>query len=115
MATFPTSPQPIRTQTNSITYRTLVSESEDGYEQRRNVWNRGKRKFRVQYDVLTQTEMQTLWDFYTNTASGMYNSFTFFDNISNANYTVRFTEDSLSIDQFAHRIFRGQLEMVEIF
>ncbi len=115
MATFPTSPQPIRTQTSSVQFRTLVSESEDGYEQRKSVWPRGKRRFKIQYDVLTQAEMQTLWDFYTTTASGTYNSFTFFDQISNANYTCRFTEDSFSIDQFAYRVFRTGLEIIEVF
>ncbi len=114
MSVYPTSPQPIKVQTASITYKTLVSESEDGYEQRRMVWPRGKRKFELQYDVLTQTEMQTLWDFYV-TCSGMYNSFTFFDHVSNANYTCRFTEDTLSFREFQYKVYQGNLVLTEIF
>jgi len=114
MSTFPTSPRPIKVQKPSIKFRTLVSESEDGYEQRRSVWPRGKRTFELQYDVLSQSEMQVLWDFYVS-CSGSYLDFTFFDHTSNANYTCRFAEDELSFDEFRYRTYNGSLKLVELF
>lgn len=114
MPTFPTSPQPIKTQITGIEFKTVISDSEDGYEQRRMVWPRGKRTFALQYDVLTKTEMQTLWDFYV-TCSGMYNSFTFYDRTSELNYTCRFDEDTLTMNEFFYRIYSGQMKLREIF
>lgn len=114
-STFPTSPQPLRIYTTGIEFKVLVSEAENGSEQRRAVWPHGKRSFALQYDVLNQTEMETLWNFYVNTASGVLNTFTFYDNVSGANYTCRFTENKLSMEQFFYRVYRTGINLVEVF
>ena len=115
MPTFPTTPQPVKTYSSGITYRNLVSVFENGYEQRRMTWPKGKHSFALQYDVLSQAEFQTLWDFYTVICSGIYNSFTFYDHVSQANYTCRFAEDDLSFDEFQYRIHRGNVNLIEVF
>jgi uncharacterized protein (TIGR02217 family) len=114
MATFPTSPQPLKLYRKQIQFSTNIVVFENGVEQRSQTWPTGKQGFTLQYDVLTQAEMQTLWDFYV-ARGGAYESFYFLDWVSNITYTVRFSNDQLTMEQFFNRIFRGNLELIQVF
>ena len=115
MPTYPTSPVPIRSYEIGHTHKVLVGESEDGYEQRRYIWPKRKRRFVVSYELLTQTEMQTLVDFYNNTASGTFNTFSYADPIHSETVTCRFVNESLNITNTFFRKYDTQLELIEVF
>ncbi len=119
MASFPTSVLPLKVFQFSSSHRVLTSDSEDGYEQRRYIWPHKKRKFTLQYDVLSETEMYVLKNFFDNTASGMYNTFnyTFNYGANNAAETVvcRFAEDELQFDEPRYRKFSCTINLLEVF
>lgn len=59
-----------------IGYNTLVTQYEDGKEQRRKKWSQPKRRYSISLRGRTDTEMQQVWDFY-NSRSGAYETFYF--------------------------------------
>ena len=119
MASFPTSPQPLRTFTFGAEHKVLVNQSEDGYEQRRYIWPAKKRKFTLYFDVLAQDEMQTILDFYNNTASGIYNTFnyTFKYNTNSAEevVTCRFANEEITFNEFTYRRYSTELNLIEVW
>jgi len=116
---FPTSVLPLKVFSFSAQHRVLTSDSEDGYEQRRYVWPKKKRKFTLNFDVLSQTEMQTLLDFYNNTASGTYNTFNYTFNYGTGStqevVTCRFTDDELIFDEPRYRKYSCIMNLIEVF
>ena len=100
---YPTSPKPIKIYGKNIEFKTIIAQFENGSEQRSQQWPTGKISFALQYDVLTQAEMQTLWDYYVS-QQGSYGQFDFFDFVSNQTYTVRFADDKITMEQFMGKI-----------
>lgn len=115
MANYPTSPQPLRAMQVGQQHKVLISESEDGYEQRRYIWPKRKRQYQLAYQYLTQTEMQTLVDFYNNTASGTYNSFNFTDPVHSETVVCRFADDQLSYECPFYKKYNMTINLVEVF
>ncbi|MFH1547408.1 MAG: DUF2460 domain-containing protein [bacterium] len=113
MASYPTTPQPLKTYVKGMQYKTLVTEFEYAYEQRRKVWPTGKATFKLIYDVLNQAEQQILWDFYV-ARSGAYEAFEFTDYISSTTHTVRYAKDDLSIEEFQYQIYRLGIDLIEV-
>lgn len=75
MATYPmSSPAPEYPVRIAPVYRTLVSEMDAGTEQRRSKWLFPRYDVFVGYNVLTATEMDTLWAFFV-ARKGRYGSF----------------------------------------
>ncbi|SMO62000.1 hypothetical protein SAMN06269117_11465 [Balnearium lithotrophicum] len=60
----------------TVTFKTLVSNLENGREFRRRKWLFPKRSFRLKYDVLTQEQADTLWNFFIE-HQGAYKPFLF--------------------------------------
>jgi hypothetical protein len=75
---YPSSPVPQYSFTEEIGFKTLISQFENGTEQRRNKWSRGKRQFTLVYNVLEIAEIEILWDFYV-ARKGSFESFYFTD------------------------------------
>ncbi len=75
---YPTSPVPSYSYTEEIEFRNLISQFENGAEQRRKKWSRGKHVFTLIYKALTQAELISLWDFYL-TMNGSFESFWYKD------------------------------------
>jgi hypothetical protein len=92
-----------------------VSESEDGYEQRRYIWPKKKRAFSISYDNLVVSEMNTILNFYNNTASGTYNTFNYTDHVTGETVTCRFADDNINIEEFVYRKFRFSVNLIEVF
>lgn len=78
MATFPEDPIPSFPLNIEPEWITLVRQVDTGGEQRKQKSLFPKYNVTVQYDVLTQSEMQTLWDFY-QARKGAYDAFYIFD------------------------------------
>jgi hypothetical protein len=115
MPTFPTSPQPLNAYTFGWQQKVLVSTSEDGTEQRRAIWPDGKRYYKLQYQLLNQSEMQILFDFFKTTCSGSLNSFTFHDNVENENVTCRFGDPGLEFQRIRYQYYNVQINITQVF
>jgi len=50
--------------TQNIEFRTLVSEFDDGTEQRRKKWSTQRRLFTLGHSIMPKADIETLWDFY---------------------------------------------------
>lgn len=59
-----------------IEYKTLVSESEAGKEQRYQKWQRPRRTFRIRLDARTASQGDQIWRFYTR-HKGAFDTFLF--------------------------------------
>ena len=78
MATFPESPVPNYPLTISQRWKTIVTGMDSGYEERTAKWLFSKYDVNVNYDTLSATEAQTLWNFYS-ARKGSYEAFYIYD------------------------------------
>lgn len=113
METYPTSPQPLKTSRRSLEFKTLVTSQDFGVEQRRHIWGE-KYSFNLSYDVLTKADATILWNFYVARA-GALEAFNYTDLISKNVYKVRFIDDSLSMQEFQHRLYRTGINLIQVF
>ena len=78
MSTYPESPLPIYPLIVEPEWKTLVSGFDGGGEQRRQKQLFPKYNVVVNYDALSEADMQTLWDFYM-ARKGAYEAFYIYD------------------------------------
>ncbi len=114
METYPTSPTIQFVFTQKMGFKTLISNFENGYEQRRKKWAHGKHSFSVKYDTLTLAEVDTLYDFYV-ARNGSHEAFYFANPVDTVTYTVRFADDEMSLDVFTLNLSRTGLNLIEVF
>jgi hypothetical protein len=90
MSVYPSSIQYINPVTQSIQYKTLITNFADlGEEKRKAKWAYPKRSVTLKYSALSKDDAETLWQFYLD-RQGSYGSFVFFDSTgasSNQNFT----------------------------
>ena len=60
--------------TESIRFKTYKTEFESGRKRTSSQWDKGLREFRLNLKFLTESEMNTIWDFYV-ARKGAYESF----------------------------------------
>ena len=96
-----------------IKYKTLVTEFENGYEQRRTKWNAPLRKFTLSYINRTSTELGTLKTLFT-TKLGMATSFTWTNPNDSVEYTVRFQEDSFKFSNKAYGVYDIDIVLTQV-
>jgi len=77
MAAFPNSPVPSYEQVVKQKYRTLISIFDSGNEQRRAKWTSNRYDITLQYNALTSTQADTIWDFFKS-RQGSYEAFVYF-------------------------------------
>jgi len=78
MSTYPESPKPIYPLIIEPEWKTIISGFDGGGEQRRQKQLFPKYNVSVQYDALSETDMQTLWDFYM-ARKGSFEAFYIYD------------------------------------
>jgi len=78
MSTYPESPKPIYPLIVEPEFKTLISGFDGGGEQRRQKQLFPKYNVTVNYGALSETDMQTLWDFYL-ARKGAYEAFYIYD------------------------------------
>lgn len=129
---------------HSITYDTLIISFGDGFEQRSNknqartradgkggiTSYKGRNHFTLTFDNLAHingdatAQANKLWDFY-QARQGGYESFYFYNPVerdppdssaidSTGRYLVRFEEQTLEREQFALKLFRGGISLIEV-
>jgi len=96
-----------------ITYKTLITEFENGYEQRRKKWDSPLRQFKLQFKTRTQSELEDIRDFFTG-KYGAYTSFTWTNPNDSEEYTVRFKEDSFGFRRVAYQIYDCEVIFIEV-
>ena len=106
MADFPPVgvPLPSFDYSDDIEYEVDVSEYDDLSEQRALLSSTPKQYFRLMWNALSKTKMDSVWDFYI-TKNGSFTSFTY----SNPNATP--SETDPVIVRFAEKMTRRQFEL----
>lgn len=97
----------------TIEYDTLVSESENGVEQRRTKRSSARRTFECFATNQTPTELSTVTTMF-NSKKGRYGSFTWNNPNDSTDYTVRFKEDSLRISREGYQIYDFEYTLIEV-
>lgn len=94
-------------------FRTLVSEFETGWEQRRAMWADALRQWKLVFKTRTLTETNAIIAFF-EAKLGAYDQFTWTNPNDSTEYTVRFVEDSLQVDRISYNIFDLSLMFKEV-
>lgn len=77
MAVFPDSPIPSYEQVATQRYKTIISQFDDGTEQRRTKWTFPKYDVQLNFNALKSTDVDTLWNFF-KARRGSYEPFYYF-------------------------------------
>ena len=114
-ATYPASPPPSDASYRRVMgFNTMISQFENGNEQRRSKSTSGRRIFELRYDPLEAGEMDTLWDFFTGTAFGALNVFNWVNPVTGEIILCRFRDDQMSREVFEATLERTGITLVEV-
>lgn len=97
----------------TVQYKTLISEFENGVEQRRRKWANPLRKWTLRFQQRTKTEMENIRDFFMG-KYGALTSFTWTNPNDSVEYTVRFVEDSFKFSLKAYQIYDFEFDFIEV-
>ena len=104
IAQFPYSPQP--------KFKTAVNEFGDGVEERVALWTASRKEFPVSF-LLTDSQWETLLEFFEE-RGGRLEAFNWTCPADSDTYLVRFDDDSLKADRYAHNRVRVSTKFVEV-
>jgi uncharacterized protein (TIGR02217 family) len=93
-------------------FKSLISEAENGVEQRRPKWSQSRTSWRLQYKNRSATDLSTITTLF-NTKKGASASFSW-DNPDSGTYTVRFKEDSFTYSMKAYGIYDFEFELIQV-
>ena len=85
-------------------YSTLISNFENGVEQRRAKWASPIREFTLTFRNMTSAEYVVMKNFFI-AKLGAYTTFTWTNPNDSVEYTVRFKDDSLKITRRAYQVY----------
>ena len=94
-------------------YKTIISEFENGVEQRRPRWGATLREWQLQFRNRSASDVSTIQTLF-DTKLGAYASFTWTNPLDSVDYTVRFKEDSFEVFNTAYGIYDFQFALVEV-
>lgn len=99
----------------SIKYLTLITEFENGKEQRRSKWAYPLREYRLKLKWYSETNMNTIWDFYI-ARKGAYDSFwvlipTEYEVTAEAIGTGNGSTKDFQLDEFPANITAGKFTL----
>ncbi len=97
----------------AVEYKTLVSEFENGAEQRRRKWQNPLSKWTRRFNNRTLSEMQAVRNFFKS-KFGALMSFTWTNPNDAVEYTVRFVEDSFQFSRKAYGVYDFEFEFIEV-
>jgi phage-related protein len=109
MADFVLKPHYVFTKTSE--YKTLVSNFENGVEQRRAKWATPLKTWKLQWRNIEATDVSTIQTLF-DAKLGSYSSFTWTNPVDSVDYTVRFKDDSLKIDLTTYNRYAVELELI---
>lgn len=94
-------------------YKTLVSEYENGVEQRRAKWATGLLRWKLQYNNRSSDDYNTVKAIF-DSKKGAYSSFSWTNPVDNEDYTVRFAEDSLELNNISYGIYSFSFDLIQV-
>lgn len=94
-------------------HSTLISEFENGVEQRRNKWSQVRRAWRLVYKNRSLSDLNTILSRF-DTSKGAYGSFTWDNPDTGVTYTVRFKDDSLTYSLKNYGIYDFEFELIQV-
>jgi hypothetical protein len=94
-------------------FKTLISEFENGAEQRRAKRSGAITEYRLVYRNISQSDMDIITTLY-NSSKGALTIFTWLHPISGSTITVRFKEDSLSFVCTSFGIYQCEFNLITI-
>lgn len=96
-----------------IRFRTLITEMENGVEQRRAKYSAPLRAFRLVYNNRDSSDYGVLKAFYI-ARLGPFESFTWNNLLDSTNYTVRFEEDSMLVKETSYDFYDITFRLIEV-
>ena len=96
-----------------VAFNTLISQFENGVEQRRATRANSIRKFNLVFKTRTKAEMQAVRDFFIG-KKGMLTSFTWNNPNDSTDYTVRFVDDTFKHQNVAYGIYDFNLSLIQV-
>lgn len=93
-------------------FATLITEFENGVEQRRNKRANPVRKWHLVFKNRTKAEYETVRDFYIS-KKGAYTAFTWTNPNDTTEYTVRFGADSLTFSNHQPLIYNFEFDLIQ--
>ena len=94
-------------------FQTLISQFENGAEQRRAKWSSGQKIWSLNFKNKTQDEFETVIAFFES-KQGAYGSFTWTNPNDDTEYTVRFQEDSVTFQNKSFGVFDFGFKFIEV-
>jgi len=94
-------------------YKTLVSEFENGVEQRRRKWANPVGKWTLRFKNRIKVDMETVRDFFKS-KYGSFMTFTWTNPNDSLEYNVRFVEDSFKSSIKAYGVYDFEFEFIEV-
>ena len=98
---------------DKTTFNTLVTEFENGVEQRRAKWATPIKSWKFVYKNRTASELSTLQTLFEN-KKGRYSSWTWTNPVDSQTYTVRFDTDELLVMLKAYGIYDIEFTVKEV-
>ncbi len=97
----------------SLEYKTLVSEFENGAQQLRRKWQAPRHKWRLKFTSRTKSDMETVRDFFKS-KYGALTAFTWTNPNDELEYAVRFVEDSFKFVMKAYQVYDFEFDLLEV-
>lgn len=97
----------------SLEYKTMVSEFENGIEQRRRKWSKPQKKWLLRFSNKSKQDMQAVRDFFKSKYGAFY-PFVWENPNDGIAYTVRFDKDSFKFNLKAYEVYDFELEFIEV-
>jgi phage-related protein len=94
-------------------WHTLISQFENGYEQRRNKWSAPIRKWRLLFKNRVTSEFEAVRDFF-NGKLGAYTQFTWTNPNDSVEYNVRFDGDTMTFTNKTYGLYDYEIKFIEV-
>ncbi|MFA4905039.1 MAG: DUF2460 domain-containing protein [Candidatus Margulisiibacteriota bacterium] len=97
----------------TLEYKTMISEFENGSEQRRRKWSNPNKKWQLRFTNKTKQEMEAIRDFFKS-RYGAFLPFVWDNPNDGLAYTVRFDNDSFKFQLKAFEVYDFEFEFTEV-
>jgi phage-related protein len=97
----------------TVSYKTIVSEFENGAEQRRKKWSNPQRKWSLRFRNRKKSEVDAVKVFFTGRL-GSLTAFTWTNPNDSVEYTVRFADDSFKFSLKDYDLYDFEFDFIEV-
>ena len=98
--------------TEITTFKVLTSEFENGVVQKRQKWHQSKKSWEIRFKTNTLTKIKAIRDYFIS-MTGSVTTFTFTEPLSSVAYTVRFKDDSFTVERQHHGVYNASVTIEE--